>query len=287
MKLRILTALALIPPVLYLILWSPQWLFTATLLAVVLRTVFEYFELSRAAGLGGFRGLGYAGCAGHCLAQWADWRWSGGSGLTGAIFVLLASLTIPLALTVVLVRTHEMRQYIGAASSTVFGIFYVGLPLSWLLPLRFPRAELAAAAESVMPPGEILLFLFLVNWAGDIFAYFVGRGLGRVRLFPHISPNKTLEGSLGGLAGSLLVAWGLTLWWKTSDLKTAMLLGGLVGIAGQAGDLVESALKRSADLKDSASLLPGHGGLLDRVDSLIFGAPVLWAALVIKALLAQ
>src|SRR5579863_9878505 len=193
MKLRILTALALIPPVLYLILWSPQWLFTAALLAVVFRTVFEYFELSRAAGLGGFRRLGYAGCAGFCLAQWADLRWSGGSGLTGAIFVLLASLTIPLALTVVLVRTREMRQYIGEASCTVFGIFYVGLPLSWLLPLRFPRAELAAAAESVMPPGEILLFLFLVNWAGDIFAYFVGRGLGRVRLFPHISPNKTLE----------------------------------------------------------------------------------------------
>lgn len=286
MKLRILTALVLIPPVLYLILWSPEWLFMAALLAVILRTVFEYFELSRAAGLDGLRWLGYAGCTALCLAQWADLHRFGRSA-NGMTLLVLVALTIPLALTIVLIWTRQIRQYIAAASSTVFGVFYVGLLLSWLVPLRFPSAAMSATAAPMMPPGQILLFLFLVNWAGDIFAYFVGRGLGRVRLFPTISPNKTLEGSLGGLAGSLLVALGLTRWWRTSDLKSAMLLAGLVAIAGQAGDLVESALKRSADLKDSASLLPGHGGLLDRVDSLMFGAPVLWAALVIKGFLGQ
>jgi phosphatidate cytidylyltransferase len=286
MKLRVLTALVLIPPVLYLIVWSPQWLFMAALLAVVLRTAFEYFALSRAAGFAGSPWAGYVCCAALCLAQWADRTWSP-PGSSGAIILVTATLMVPLFLTAAMARIDDLHHYARLTSSTLFGIFYVGLLLSWLVPLRFPSAALAEAAEPVIPPNQILLFLFLVIWAGDIFAYLVGRGFGRVLLFPHISPKKTLEGSLGGLAGSLLVAWGLTRWWKTADLKTAMLLAGLVAIAGQVGDLVESALKRSADLKDSASLLPGHGGLLDRVDSLIFGAPVLWAALMIKGLLAQ
>jgi phosphatidate cytidylyltransferase len=286
MRLRVLTALVLIPPVLYLILWSPQWLFIAAVLIVVLRTEFEYFELSRAAGLSGFRWLGYAGCTALCLAQAVDLRGSPPSA-TGVMILTLTVLVIPFVLMTALALTRELHEYARDACSTLFGIFYIGLLLSWLVPLRFPSPMLAEAAASAIPPRQILLFLFLVNWAGDIFAYLVGRGLGRILLFPHISPKKTLEGSLGGLAGSLLVAWGLTLWWKTSDWEAPLLLAGLVAIAGQMGDLVESALKRNADLKDSASLLPGHGGLLDRVDSLIFGAPVLWAALTIKGLLVR
>lgn len=284
MKLRALTALALIPPVLYLILWSPEWLFMAALLFVILRTAFEYFELSRAAGLNVFRWMGYAGCAAICLAQWAGSR----SSLVGTlgVTVLCVALVIPLVLTVGLVFTRDVREYARGACSTVFGIVYVGLMLSCLVPLRFPGASLAEAAAPAIRPDQILLFLFLVNWAGDIFAYLVGRGFGRVLLFPHISPKKTLEGSLGGLAGSLAVAWGLTLWWKTLDVGTALVLAAILAVAGQAGDLVESALKRSADLKDSASFLPGHGGLLDRVDSLIFGAPVLWVSLQVKGLIA-
>jgi phosphatidate cytidylyltransferase len=286
MILRALTALVLMPAVLYLVLWAPQWLFMAALLAVVLRSVYEYFEVSRAAGLGAFRWLGYAGCAALCLAQWADVRWFSGSASGGATAVILVSLTIPVALAILLVWTRELHDYAGAASTTLFGIFYVGLSLSWLVPLRFPGAAIVQAVAPAMPPGQILLFLFLVIWAGDIFAYFVGRGFGRVLLFPRISPKKTLEGSLGGLAGSLVVAWLLARWWKAPDLKTTLVLAGVVAIAGQAGDLVESALKRSANLKDSASLLPGHGGMLDRVDSLILSAPVLWAALAVKSLLA-
>ena len=284
MKLRVLTALVLIPPVLYLILWSPQWLFMAAVLLVVLRTEFEYCQLSHAAGLDGFRWLGYTGCVALCLAQWVDIRWPF-PGDAGVAAFLVAVLSVPAVLMVALLFTRELHDYTRAACSTLFGIFYVGLLLSFLAPLRFPSARLAEAAGRAIPPRQILLFLFLVNWAGDIVAYLVGRGFGRVLLFPRISPKKTLEGSVGGLAGSLMVAWGLTRYWKTPDWKTAMVLAGLVGVSGQLGDLAESALKRNADLKDSASLLPGHGGLLDRVDSLIFGAPVLWAGLMIKALL--
>lgn len=101
-------------------------------------------------------------------------------------------------------------------------------------------------------------------------------------LFPSISPKKTLEGSVAGLGGSLLIAWVFTsLVWQTASLKKVMLLAGIVAVFGQIGDLAESAMKRGASVKDSGSVLPGHGGLLDRVDSLLFGAPVLWLSLVI------
>src|SRR5215472_4842754 len=287
MKLRALTALVLIPPVVYLSVWSPGWLFFAVLLVVMERTVYEYFELSDAAGLGGYRWLGYAVSAVLCLAQWADVGWpvsahaGGPVGAWAPRVLIFTVLVIPLGLILALIRTRELRDYLKAACSTLFAILYVGLMLSFLVPLRLSGA-LAQQAAGIIPPRCLLLFLFAVIWAGDIFAYLVGRGLGHTLIFPHISPKKTLEGSLGGLAGSLLVAWALAAWWQTSDLKTVMLWAGLVALAGQAGDLAESALKRCADIKDSGSLLPGHGGLLDRVDSLILGAPVLWLALVLK-----
>jgi phosphatidate cytidylyltransferase len=289
MKLRALTALVLIPPVLYLSVWSPGWLFMVALLLVVERTVYEYFELSRAAGLGGYRWLGYTGSAALCLCQWADAGGlppsigAGAMGASVAKVLILTVLIIPVGLTLALVSTRELRGYFSAACSTLFAIFYVGLMLSCLVPLRLSPA-LAQQTATAVPPRYLLLFLFTVIWAGDIFAYVVGRGVGRTFISPHISPKKTLEGSLGGLAGSLLVAWALTRWWQTSDLKTVMLLAGLTALAGQAGDLAESALKRCADLKDSGSLLPGHGGLLDRLDSVIFGAPALWLALALQHL---
>jgi phosphatidate cytidylyltransferase len=286
MKLRALTALVLIPPVIYLSVWSPDWLFLAALLVVVERAAYEYFQVSRAAGLGGYPWFGYVACAALCLGQWADLRgvplhMTAAEGAGSITVLILMVLVVPLAMTLALASGRELHGYMGALCSTLFGILYVGLMLSCLVPLRL-STTLAQHAASAVPPRYLLIFLFMVIWAGDVFAYVVGRGVGRTLIFPHISPKKTLEGSLGGLAGSLLVAWALTRWWKTSDLKTAMLLTGLAALAGQAGDLAESALKRSADLKDSGSLLPGHGGLLDRLDSVIFGAPVLWLALHLK-----
>lgn len=274
MKLRALTALVLIPLGLYLIVWAPAWLFISALLLVVERSAYEYFELSRNAGLGGFPWVGYAGSAALCLAQVADLRWP------GDLVMILTVSSVLGALSVALVSTGDLRQYLGAAGSTLLCILYVGLTLSCLIPLRLSGSLLRQASPAV-PPDKVLLFLFVVIWADDIFAYFTGRWFGRKPIFPHISPKKTLEGSIGGLAGSLLTAWVLTRWWgsETQGLKTAMLLAGLVAVAGQVGDLTESALKRSAEVKDSGALLPGHGGVLDRMDSLIFGAPVLWLAL--------
>jgi phosphatidate cytidylyltransferase len=121
-----------------------------------------------------------------------------------------------------------------------------------------------------------VLFTLYLIWMGDIFAYFIGRSLGRIPMAPSLSPKKTWEGALGNFFGSLLVALAFA-HWMGRDVLTMMAIAGAGNIAGQMGDLAESAYKRGAAVKDSSSLLPGHGGMLDRIDSLIFAAPVIWA----------
>lgn len=279
MKLRALTAAALIPLTLYLIVWSPTWLFIAAVLLVVERCVYEYFELARRAGLGGFPWVGYAGSAALCLAQVTDLRWPDNLVMILTISSVLGSLTAAL------ISTSELRQYLAAACSTIFCIVYLGLSLSFLIPLRL-SSSLERQASASVPADKLLLFLFAVIWAGDVCAYLIGRWIGRTSIFPRISPKKTLEGSLAGLGGSLVTAAVISRLWssETPSLKTAMLLAALLAVAGQLGDLAESALKRSAEVKDSGTLLPGHGGLLDRMDSVIFGAPALWLALALMGL---
>jgi phosphatidate cytidylyltransferase len=104
-------------------------------------------------------------------------------------------------------------------------------------------------------------------------------------LFPRVSPKKTWEGAMAGLAGSLLAAGAYSRWaWRTADLAVVLILAGLIAIAGQVGDLAESAMKRGAGVKDSGGILPGHGGVLDRIDALLFGSAALWLALSLKDL---
>jgi phosphatidate cytidylyltransferase len=140
---------------------------------------------------------------------------------------------------------------------------------------------------------SLLVFLMCVVWAGDIAALYIGRMWGRHKLAPALSPNKTWEGTLGSLAGSLAAAGGLlavATWlaqWDNAKLSYPediwywLVLAVVVNVAAQVGDLAESALKRSAGVKDSGTLLPGHGGVLDRIDALLLAAPVLWYAHVI------
>ncbi len=273
MKLRILTAVPLALVVLWLILQAPEWLFLLALLVTVERCLYEFFNLSRLAGLAAFPAVGYAAGGAICLAQAAEirvrgsWVWS--------VLVLFILLTLALALK----WTGHFKQYLAATSATLFGVLYVAFSLSWLVPLRWAEPSVGR---------HLMLLLFLVIWAGDIFALLIGRWVGRTLLLPRISPKKTVEGAVGGLGGSLLVAWVVGRWfWRTTGLKTVILLGGFVALAGQIGDLVESALKRGAEVKDAGTLLPGHGGLIDRVDSLLFGTPTLWLALAIQNLWRQ
>lgn len=279
---RTLTAFILLPPVVYLIGWAPLWLFLVALVVTVELGLHEFFALCRQAGFKPFPVVGYVAGGALCIAQ-AFFR-----ERPEASVAFLLVLLVLLAPSLALARTPDLKEYQGATASTVFGTLYVAFMLSCLVPLGF--SEPAMGARWLIRPGVsahstgrcILLLLFLVIWAGDICAFLVGRTLGRTYLFPRVSPKKTLEGAVGGLAGSLLVAWAYAHWfWQAADLKTIILLGGVIALAGQVGDLVESALKRGANMKDSGALLPGHGGLLDRIDSLLFGAPALWLVLVL------
>jgi phosphatidate cytidylyltransferase len=270
MKTRILTALLLFPPTIYLIGWSPLWLFLAVVMLLAGIALHEYFLLCRAGGFRVLAVLGYAGAGGVCLAEAHAAR--GGANLTFAALGVFLLLT----LSVALVQVLELKDYLAAVATTALGVLYIGLPFSLLIPIRF---------KDPASGFHWIFVLFLVIWAGDIFAYFIGRTVGRHLLFPRVSPKKTWEGSVAGLAGSLLAAWAYTHWvWRTADAVTVLFLAALIAMAGQVGDLAESAMKRSAGVKDSGSLLPGHGGVLDRVDALLFGSAVLWLALALKDL---
>jgi len=262
MKRRILTGLPLALVAVYLIVQGREWLFTLAVLATVIISLHEYFHISRGAGLGGWPWMGYLGAGLLCLLQYADLK---GVALSESTLLLVLVLAIPSA---GLVAASDLKTYAGGLASTLLGVLYIGFAFSWIIPLRFAD------------PGAgqfLIILLFLVVWAGDIFAYIVGRAVGRILMARTISPKKTVEGAIAGLAGGVLVAWGFSYWfWQTADQKTVILIAGVVAVAGQAGDLVESALKRAANLKDSGTILPGHGGLLDRIDSLLFAAPTLW-----------
>jgi len=149
---------------------------------------------------------------------------------------------------------------------TLFGVLYLGLTLSTLSMTR------------LLPLGEwLIFFLLLVTWASDTGAYIVGTLYGRHRLAPTISPKKTVEGLVGGLIGAIIVAYAAR-WWFLPEFSglDCLVLAILLTITGLWGDLTESAMKRSVGMKDSGRILPGHGGMLDRLDSLLFTAPVFY-----------
>ena len=284
---RILTALVLIPPVFYVLYKAPLWAFLLVLLAVVGRNLYEYLGMVRQMGAKSLPVIAYAACGGLSLGQCVALR--DRSFLVPALLAWVPLLTMLLALF----RTKDLREYVGAVSSTVLGILYVGFTLSCLVPLGFDSRIAAsivwvlsgkAVSTAVLADPslgrDLLVFLFLTIWAGDAIAYFVGRAWGHTLLFPRVSPHKTVEGSVGGLLGSLLVGWMFAQWkWHGANGWRVMMLVGLIAAAGQVGDLAESALKRGSNLKNSGSLLPGHGGLLDRMDSLLFAIPALWSVL--------
>jgi len=188
-----------------------------------------------------------------------------------------------------------VEAVIASAAAAIFCLLYTGLALLALPTLR--------AQEN--GPSLLLLLLFAV-WAGDTSAYYFGRAWGRHKMAPKLSPGKSWEGAVASVVGSVLMAWalvglanllqapwnsGVFAWMERvcpsavisypNELWYWLLLAVIINLAGQVGDLAESALKRSAGMKDSGSLLPGHGGVLDRIDALLLAAPVLWYAQVI------
>ena len=264
---RILTAILLLVPTVYLAGFAPLWLFLPALVLTIELCLYEYFRMVENAGLGTFPVLGYLGGLVLPVAQILEVNDMGlGFGL---VPVLVGFVTVfPL---LALGGRQDVKAYLPAVAATLFGVIFIGLGLSWLARLRFDDPESG---------GMLVLFLFAVVWVGDVAAYFVGRGLGRVRFAPAISPKKTVEGAVGGLAGSLGVGALFAVFiLESRSMAGVLILAAVVAVAGQVGDLAESALKRSAGVKDSSTILPGHGGLLDRLDSLLTAAPVLWLVL--------
>ncbi len=274
MKSRVSTALLMLAPAIYLIGWSPQWLFMVILVLLVERGMFEFFSLAHHSGFQALPALGYAACGAVCVAQWAA------VDRPGILVFIVLVVSLLLGLVLAMAGSKELSQYMGRCSTTFLGIFYVGFAFSCIVPIRF-----SPAFSSIGTGRHLLMFLFAVVWSGDIFAYLTGRAIGRRLMFPEISPKKTVEGAIGGFLGSVIVGGAYAeKFWATSNLDIIIFLAALVAVAGQIGDLAESAMKRNADVKDSGSILPGHGGILDRIDSVLFAAPAFWLALVLKNL---
>ncbi|HPT87101.1 MAG TPA: phosphatidate cytidylyltransferase [Bacillota bacterium] len=163
-----------------------------------------------------------------------------------------------------LLRGNPEQGLLNAAVN-FFGTVYIGLMFAYILLLRYI-------------PGQnvfYILFTILVTWANDSAAYFIGINFGKHKLCPKISPKKSVEGAIGGLVGGLLVSLGMGIVYR-QPLWAMLVLGTVVVVAGQFGDLIESIIKRNAGVKDSGNFLPGHGGVLDRFDSLLLAAPVVY-----------
>ena len=286
---RILTALVLIPIVLLLVLRAPVPVVALVTALVALLAVQEFLKLTEAYGIRPFRWSTYF----FVCAFFLFLALSPGNAkplLSTAIFVYtlgFAAAIAPFVFLTIGLRQLNLSAALPAAMVSVFAFGYVALPLGLLVQLR----EQWSGAF-------LLLYLLLLVWAGDIFAYFVGRSLGRHLMSPRISPKKTWEGALASLLASLVV--GMLLYNYALPISTALLnahliqvrdgffalqkpplwptllLSAAINVAAQLGDLVESLIKRGAGVKDSGTILPGHGGMLDRIDALLFAAPVLW-----------
>jgi phosphatidate cytidylyltransferase len=272
---RVITAVVLIPIVFAFVFLPPHWqpLFVAATAVVSALAAWEYLGLAKQLGANPPR---IAVVVAILLLFAAWWQWQDPDKFLPVYGLLCIGLLLYCTFA------SPIQRMLPDVTSSIFCLFYTGLTLIALPALR----------EQSNGP-SLVVFLLLIVWAGDIAALYVGRAWGRHKLAPSISPNKTWEGSVASVVGSVAVAAGLLALaeylggprWNSvvlsySDESWAywMMLAVILNIAAQVGDLAESALKRSAGLKDSGSILPGHGGVLDRIDALLLAAPALWYA---------
>jgi phosphatidate cytidylyltransferase len=278
MLLRIMTAVVLIPIVVALVWFAPPLLLAGVAAVAAILALVEFFDLGERLGARPFRKWTLACAIGLFYAQYSlglveTRALSGGVSFVrtsaGAVLSIESVLLIFLFVSVAigLAAPGSLQEVLPSVSIGSAALLFVALPFSYLVRIN----EIPAVGR------RLVLFTLCLIWAGDMLAYFVGRSLGRVSMAPQLSPKKTWEGALGNMFASLLVAVAFARWMEV-DIVNMMIVAALANIAGQMGDLIESAFKRGATVKDSGALLPGHGGMYDRIDSLILAAPVVWAA---------
>lgn len=258
---RLATAVVLLP-ILYLLIWVlPPLFFFFFAAIVILRVQYEFYLLF-------FRarettpiliGLALGFLLSFSLYR-ADLFWGGRSGPA------VMTLSLMILLLFVLFLFRDIKTTLVDSAVLFLGIVYISGFLSHLILLR--RMDRGSA---------LILFLLLLIWSGDAAAYYVGKSIGKRKLYPEVSPNKTVEGAVGGLAGSFLATLlaqftFLPIFTGLDFIGIPLLVGGM----GQLGDLTESMMKRSAGVKDSSALIPAHGGLFDKLDSVAFAAPVFY-----------
>ena len=287
LKLRILFAVVAAPLALLIVLVGGAPL--AALLAVVSALgAWEFFRIARASGHRPLDDVGIALAGLVPLAVHAQYL-----GLVGLRPAIVALVVLAILGATIWLRGVEGGP-LRAAAATLFGIAYTAGALSFGYAIRYHDYAFAPAALHVFgrlvhvsSGGLLLLLPVFLTWASDIGAYAVGRTMGKRKLIPAVSPGKTVEGAIGGLLASMLVAWiytrGVLHPAAQLDFRIppfgVLLFGALVSVAAQVGDLAESLLKREAGIKDSSHLIPGHGGILDRFDSLLFVLPVSFVVL--------
>ena len=249
---RVLTAALLVPFVVYTVVWANPWVFLAVVALCAVLTYREYDAIAAAYGFGAPGVLGYG--AGLLLLLIP--------GGTGAVMIGVALLALVLAL-----RSAELAHALPRTALLLLGVIYA---------FGCWRCAIVLHGHGV----HWLMYALLISWTGDTGAYFVGKAFGKHRMADRVSPKKSWEGAAASVVTSVVLAGAYLVYFTHVDIAQAAVLTALGNMAGQFGDLVESAMKRGAGVKDSGGLLPGHGGFLDRVDSALFVMPVIagWLA---------
>tara|TARA_B100000315_G_scaffold248801_1_gene279102 strand:+ start:3698 stop:4495 length:798 start_codon:yes stop_codon:yes gene_type:complete len=254
---RIISAIVFLPAFFLIVQYGNRAAFFVFLSATLLATLFEFYTLLTQNSQ---KCMIYAGM----ILGW----------FIALSFFLNHNQLIPYLMVILVMGLFFVKlfskQPINSAveeiSNTLFGVLYVAFLLSYIILIRKEEAG-----------RQLIFMLFLIIWLGDTLAYYIGTSAGKHLLAPSISPNKSIEGAIGGLLGSIGGALLAHYWFHPSiSIVNCIILGMVTGIAGQMGDLCESILKRNLNVKDSGFLVPGHGGLLDRLDSILFSAPVFY-----------
>ncbi len=270
MNSRLATAAVALPVLIASIVYPPlKLLFVLIAAAAILVGLYEFWLLARRVGAKPDVVVGYAATAALLVAFFYN------EPLL-SVFVVLALVIAALAAE--MLRGAPFDKMILSVGSTVLGVLYVALLGSHMLAVRTGFDQPAPGyPESYSVSTHLLSFFFLILMGSDTGAYYTGRALGRHKLAPSISPGKSWEGAAGGMGASLLMA-ALAHYWFFPEisLRAALGLAAVMNVLGVVGDLTESALKRGANAKDAAQILPGHGGFLDRLDSLLFNAPLIY-----------